>query len=104
MVILIFVYLASTFYIVRNGVGKERLFFLLPLVTYLAMGIISVISLSFSKDQHGPVFISLSLATTVATIATCIFAVGKIRKNSMARVLAAIEGGIIPEVQKKFEL
>ena len=104
MVILIFSFLATTFYVVKYGVGKEKLLFLVPVCLYLvlalAYGMLLVLAPEFkSKGEY-----LLGLPMTGLLLASCFWTVARIRRNSMNRVLKDMQEGTFQAPAKKFEL
>lgn len=104
MIIILFSFIASTFYVVKYGVGKEKLFFLYPLGLYLLGDIVFgiVVALNPSFKESGAFIMGIPL--TIGTVVTCFWIVAKVRKNGMNRVLAAMNDGTFQAPVKKFEL
>ncbi len=103
MFIVLFAFIASTIYVVKNGVGNEKLYFLIPIGVYVAGSLVFGGAALFSGGG-GAVNGIMGILLTVATLIACGYTVTKVRNNSMARVLANLEKGPVAEPQKKFEL
>lgn len=104
MLILLFTFMASTFYVVKHGVGKEKLYFLYPLGTYLAYNLAYGVILHLFPAAKGALDFGMGLVMLIALVAMCILMVAKVRKNGMQRVMDGFRDGIPDPAIRKFEL
>src|SRR4051812_15683527 len=105
MIFLVFSFIASAIYVVKNGVGKEKVYFLYPLGSWIVFNIVFGILVAISPSLKESAGFILGIPMTILLVAMCFWIVAKVRKNSMDRVMNDLNSGTFKEQpNKKFEL
>jgi lysylphosphatidylglycerol synthetase-like protein (DUF2156 family) len=104
MLILLFTFIASTVYVLKHGIGKEKLYFLYPLGAYLAYNIAFGLVLALFPSARGATETFVGIIMAVLLISICIMIVAKVRKHSMQRAMDGFRDGVPEAAVRKFEL
>ncbi len=91
MSILLFVaFFATAFYVVRNGVGREKALFLVPLAAWILLGILHA---AIFVDEATLVAVAADYGLAAVLLGLCAWTVQSVRKNSMDRIMRSFGPG-----------